>query len=380
VGKRALESLVRVGAFDAFGPRQPMLDAVDRLLAVSGAHFRAAEIGQMTLFGESGGVPGVFVFPAGTAGAAQRQQLQWERELLGVYISDHPLTRHLGDLSQVVTHTSSELRDAEQEQEVCVAGEVVTVRPYQTRNGKAMGFVTIEDVQGTIELVVFSRVWKDAGVWLEPGKIVLVQGKIDASRGDPKILVNSITTEFSLVRPAADSEPGGPRDGPDLPGPEAPDPGPMPAVEEIVEAIVIEAEADFEALAAPPPDIVEPKARSASTVERIPTSPAQGIWTDPALVADPEARESGDQDPRMLTIRLKSTGDLPRDARRMRRVHGLLVSYPGRDRFVFHVFEASRQYHLEFPNSTTGMCRDLYNQLTLLLGEGMVTVERLRIQ
>lgn len=64
----------------------------------------------------------------------------------------------------------------------------------------------------------------------------------------------------------------------------------------------------------------------------------------------------------------------------MRRVHGLLLSYPGPDRFVFHVFEASRQYHLEFPNSTTGFCKDLFAQLTILLGEGMVAVERLRLQ
>jgi hypothetical protein len=97
-------------------------------------------------------------------------------------------------------------------------------------------------------------------------------------------------------------------------------------------------------------------------------------------LADPGLREPGDNDPRLLTIRLASTGDTQRDARRMRRVHGLLLSYPGGDRFVFHVFEASRQYHLEFPNSTTGLCRDLFTQLTILLGEGMVAVERLRLQ
>ena len=85
-------------------------------------------------------------------------------------------------------------------------------------------------------------------------------------------------------------------------------------------------------------------------------------------------------DPRMLTLRLRSTGDRERDARRMRRVHGLLTSYPGRDHFVFHVYEASRRYHLEFPNSTTGYCAELHRELVLLLGDGAVQVERLRIQ
>ena len=96
------------------------------------------------------------------------------------------------------------------------------------------------------------------------------------------------------------------------------------------------------------------------------------------LTEQPLAEASGD--PRMITLRLHSTGDRERDARRMRRVHGLLTSYPGRDRFVFHVYEASRRYHLEFPNSTTGFCADLRRELLTLLGEGSVQVERLRIQ
>ena len=99
---------------------------------------------------------------------------------------------------------------------------------------------------------------------------------------------------------------------------------------------------------------------------------------EPLREAEAGTRSEGDA--QMLTIRLKSTGDPKRDALRMRRVHGLLTSYHGRDRFVFHVFEASRQYHLEFPNSTTGQCADLMAQLRHLLGEGMVRVERLHLQ
>jgi hypothetical protein len=116
-----------------------------------------------------------------------------------------------------------------------------------------------------------------------------------------------------------------------------------------------------------------------AAIEPSTARPPLPAWGDLALV-DPGVRQTGDTDPRLLTIRLTSTGDAQRDARRLRRVHGLLLSYPGVDRFVFHVFEASRQYHLEFPNSTTGFCKDLFTQLTLLLGEGMVAVERLRLQ
>jgi hypothetical protein len=76
-----------------------------------------------------------------------------------------------------------------------------------------------------------------------------------------------------------------------------------------------------------------------------------------------------------LTVVLKSTGNADRDARRMRRVHGLLTSYPGEDRFAFHVHESSRQYLLEFPSFTTGLCDELVSQLQGILGENTVLVE-----
>lgn len=374
VGKRALESLARVGALDSFGGRSSVLAALDHVVAASNAHFRALDVGQMSMFGAATGVADAIEVAAEVGSEPpRRQQLQWEKELLGVYISDHPLTRHLADLSEIVSHSSAELSDAEHGHDVCVAGEVTAVRPYQTRSGKAMGFVSLEDLHGTIELVVFSRVWKDIAGWIEPRKIVVARGKVDAERGDPKILADLITTEFSVVRPLVSSEPS-PAEDTIPPEPEfEPDPGSLvPNGEVIPREAPVPAEDITASVEAAP---AQPK------VEREP-SPASvaGLYPEPSLLIDPGAREPGDLDPRLLTIRLKSTGDLPRDARRLRRVHGLLLSYPGRDRFVFHVFEASRQYHLEFPNSTTGVCRDLVGQLNLLLGEGMVSVERLRLQ
>jgi hypothetical protein len=88
----------------------------------------------------------------------------------------------------------------------------------------------------------------------------------------------------------------------------------------------------------------------------------------PIQVFTPGARQR-------LTIALRATGDKKRDTLRMRRVHGLLNSYPGDDSFSFHIIEASRQYLLEFPSSSTGYCPELLTQLHQLLGEGSVRVE-----
>ena len=99
VGKRALESLAKVGALDSLCPRCNLLDALDRLISLSTAHFRAAEIGQLSLFGGATGVSERLEMPASAEGVPVRQQLTWEKELLGVYISDHPLAPYMETLT-----------------------------------------------------------------------------------------------------------------------------------------------------------------------------------------------------------------------------------------------------------------------------------------
>ena len=203
-------------ALDSLCPRCNLLDALDRLISLSTAHFRAAEIGQLSLFGGATGVSERLELPAAAEGVPVRQQLTWEKELLGVYITDHPLTPYMETLTKVVTHFSAELGDAEHGQAVTVAGEVSHLRPYQTRTGKAMGFVTLEDLQGSIELVVFAKVWAEASRWLVPGSIVLVRGKVDSERGDPKVLADEISREFKMVQPAAaPARPAGPPPAPE---------------------------------------------------------------------------------------------------------------------------------------------------------------------
>jgi len=78
---------------------------------------------------------------------------------------------------------------------------------------------------------------------------------------------------------------------------------------------------------------------------------------------------------RMLTIVLRSTGDKTRDVLRLRRIHGIVTSYPGNDRFAFRVFERNRGYLLEFPNHTIGICAELSSRLSALLGPEQISIE-----
>jgi len=84
--------------------------------------------------------------------------------------------------------------------------------------------------------------------------------------------------------------------------------------------------------------------------------------------------------PRMLKLVLRANGDRERDARRLKRVYGLLHSYPGKDRFTMYIFENGNYYLIEFPNETTGISPELIHKLVELVGEENVQVEPIQIQ
>ncbi len=199
VGKRALESMVKVGALDAFGPRPALLEALDRIVAVSSSHFKAADMGQMSLFGAHTGIVEEIVLPPVTGEISRREVLNWERELIGLYVSDHPLRPIMNELTQAVSHFSGQLSEAGDKEQVRVAGLIVRIRNHQSKAGKPMGFVTLEDLQGTIELVVFPRTWAQYAEIIRYDTIVLVDGKVDSAGAEPKVLVDSISTEFKMT-------------------------------------------------------------------------------------------------------------------------------------------------------------------------------------
>ncbi|MBE9480057.1 MAG: hypothetical protein IMY80_08835, partial [Chloroflexi bacterium] len=153
-----------------------------------------------------------------------------------------------------------------------------------------------------------------------------------------------------------------------------------------------------EELPPPPPPAADIRDNSIALTfegQSVATSVGESGSIEPAVVPQNKDREISEAPPafspapletfldgevKMVTVHLETTGDRQRDALRMRRVHGLLTSYPGNDRFEFLLFEASRRYQVDFPSSTTGYCPDLHAQLTSMLGEGVIRIETLRIQ
>jgi DNA polymerase III subunit alpha len=195
VGKRALEALVRVGALDVYAARNAMLSGLDQIVAVSAATFRAAQDGQMSFFELDANLAPQINLPV-TLPGDPREQLEWERELLGLYVSAHPLTPYLSALRNKVTHYSDQLSKAKPKAKVTVAGLLVRLRPYTTKKGQPMAFATLEDEQGSIDLVIFPSVYETYHAVLEVDQVYSVQGKVDMQEGrDLNVLAESFLLE-----------------------------------------------------------------------------------------------------------------------------------------------------------------------------------------
>jgi DNA polymerase-3 subunit alpha len=423
VGKRALESLIKVGAFDKFGPRAAMLDSLDRVVAVSSSHFRAAEAGQLSLFGTATGVTENITLPL-VPDADRRETLGWERELIGMYMSEHPLTPYLNEIRRLVTHFSSNLGEAEHEEKTRVAGMVSGIRPYQTKTGKMMAWVTLEDITGVIELVLFPRTWEKYQFALEVGGVIIAEGKVDAQSNPSKVLVDNIRTEIKLTEPAQiplqpqpqsldakriTTPAPAPRNAVNPPAKPAAvinktgsapkrTPGPRPPFSG--EPPIPEDPPDWEAFAPSSPalaaaesapvleaDIPEDEISDAPTgistdvvVQPEPVMPSAALLTPKIPIATLPLTLEEDHAPQMVTVILRPSGDSDRDIRRISRLHGTFISYPGKDRFAFQIFEGGLGHLIEFPNDTTHLCIELAALLTGAVGEENVRVEPILYQ
>jgi DNA polymerase-3 subunit alpha len=401
VGKRALESLIQVGALDELGGRPALLESMDRILAISSSNFQAADAGQISMFGEGTGLAEAIILPDAKTAINRRAQLDWERELIGLYVSDHPLSTVMDSLEKHVTHFAQDLSEAKHQEQVSVAGIVTKIRQHQTKNGKAMAFATIEDVQGLIDLVIFPNTWKKYSDLIRFDEIIYVRGKADANGGETKVLVDQVQTSITQVESLEES-PHSPQRSPSTqvqnkgtgsPGPKPTRPAPMP--EAPPENDTIFYEPIPEAALPPQPDFPPPDYESLSPgpaeTEQSGSDPAppptEAIKSQTDLPAEvieqpaPSLEMVGaitlDEDSTyLITVILKNRGDLMRDKLRLRQVYGTLISYPGNDRFAFQIIEKDRAHLLEFPNASTKISKNLINQLRDMLGRENVQVEK----
>ena len=187
VNKRVIEALVKCGAMDDFGPRERVLAGIDACMSAGQKRQKAADSGQVDMFSMFGGggddeeASALIDTPLPVvAEVGRREKLAWEKEAIGVFLSDHPFM----DAARFFDHprytvTSAVSADIAEKQ-VAIAGIVAAVRRITTRKGDTMVVATLEDLYGSVEVVGFPRTYQETAELWQEDAILIVQGKIDA--------------------------------------------------------------------------------------------------------------------------------------------------------------------------------------------------------
>jgi DNA polymerase III subunit alpha len=206
LNKRALESLVKCGALDSTGAtRLGMLTALDAALG-HGQRISADRLaGQASIFdGAFGEAEAMEVRhpPLATTEFDERELLRLEKEVLGLYVSEHPLERVRGELRR---KTDCALADIERRRDgefVTVGGIVSSLKQVTTKRGEPMVFATLDDPTGSAEVVVFNSTYAAARELLEADRILVVKGRVDHKQaGETKLVASEVSAfESALVR------------------------------------------------------------------------------------------------------------------------------------------------------------------------------------
>ena len=197
LNKKSLESLIKAGSFDSLGvERGQALDNIEELLRFNQEIKRSAGNGQSSLFG-AGHAELTSLRMHQAEPAHKRHMLIWEKELLGLYISDHPFRPYAEKMASTVRPIKNILSfsDSEVSQNIRikVAGIISGIQKVLTKRGDPMLFVTIEDMSDKIELIVFSGTLKRCGTALQENKVILAGGKLSSRNGESKIICDAVS-------------------------------------------------------------------------------------------------------------------------------------------------------------------------------------------
>lgn len=202
LNKRVIESLIKAGACDAFGNRAQLLASLDRVMAAAQGQQRAASRGQMDLFGGQLPVATLTSELDDVAPVAKKVLLAWEKEHVGVYLTENPLTevqarlRRAGQEMLTVGELDSELAG----RTVRLLALVAEVRRITTKTQRMMAVAKVEDLTGSIEAVLFPQSFEQFGGLLDVDAVLIVSGKVDVRNDELQLLVD----ELRLVEDVAD--------------------------------------------------------------------------------------------------------------------------------------------------------------------------------
>jgi DNA polymerase III subunit alpha len=230
VNKRAIEALVKCGAFGSTGdPRKGMLAVLEQAQAAGQKTQLDAQIGQGSIFdmlgggsdGDGTGAGGAFAAPAHPPIPAeefdQAELLAIEKESIGLFISAHPLKEVREALRAAVDCPLAELAGKRDEEWVTAGGIITAAKKIRTKKGDPMMFATIDDLEGSVETLIFAKALEEYGADPAVDEIVLIRGTIDHGDKGTSLIAKTVerfapsAEEVDAAREAAAREPVGPQ-------------------------------------------------------------------------------------------------------------------------------------------------------------------------
>ena len=209
LNKRTIESLIKAGGFDSMGySRKGLLGYFDRIIDDTVARRRKEAEGQFDLFsmaddGDDGAAVSGTRIEIPTEDFEKRQRLAFEKEMLGLYVSDHPLMGAEASLRRRTESTIAELEGIEDGTMRTVGGLVTSLQKKWTRKGDLMAVFVLEDLQSTVEVMVFPKTMHNYGHLLDDDAVVIVRGRVDTRDDQPKLMA----MELERFEPVVDGNP-----------------------------------------------------------------------------------------------------------------------------------------------------------------------------
>ncbi|HEY4509405.1 MAG TPA: DNA polymerase III subunit alpha, partial [Candidatus Paceibacterota bacterium] len=205
LNKKSMESLIKAGVFDQFGERNQLLKNMERLLSIARENQRVKATGQKGLFEALPQDSPTALILESSDPAKESELLTWEKELLGLYVTSHPLKglkhilenralaiRSLEEAMQEIQNTRFKFQFSRQKERLCIGGIISSVKKIITKAGKPMLFMSLEDLTDKIEVVVFPSVIEKYPVALQVNKIVFITGRLDSRDGEKKFLAEEV--------------------------------------------------------------------------------------------------------------------------------------------------------------------------------------------
>lgn len=205
INKRGIESLIKGGAFDSLGGFRSQYMGMYKFVLDGISQARKNNIeGQINLFemfeedsdeSVKDDLPNIEEFPL-------KERLNMEKEVLGIYVSGHPLAEYENKIQRLISCTSSDLsfededgnRKINDDEKVIIGGIVSEKTIHYTKNNKVMAFIKIEDLKGAVEVVVFPNVYESNSIYLSEESVVIIRGRANVSPGEEtKVIAEKIT-------------------------------------------------------------------------------------------------------------------------------------------------------------------------------------------